>query len=40
MSELNAGDVLAMTRNNDFLEGNGILVLLFFIMMLGGGIGG
>lgn len=42
MGDLSAADVLAMTRsdNGGFLEGNGIIILLLFLLFLGGGIGG
>lgn len=41
MSDLSASDVLAMTRDNGgFLEGNGIIILLLFLLFLGGGFGG
>lgn len=42
MSELNASDVLAMTRNNGegFLEGNGIIILILFFLIFGFGGGG
>jgi len=41
MSDLSASDVLAMTKENGgFLEGNGIIILLLFLLFLGGGFGG
>lgn len=41
MGELSAADVLAMKSNeNGFLEGNGIIILILFFLMLGGGFGG
>jgi len=43
MGDLSAADVLAMTRTNEtggFLEGNGIIILLLFLLFLGGGFGG
>lgn len=42
MGDLDAGDVLAMTSrdNGGFLEGNGIIILLLFLLFLGGGFGG
>lgn len=41
MGELNASDVLAMTRSKDgFLEGNGIIILILFFLMFNGGLGG
>lgn len=36
---LTAGDILALTKDkddNNFLEGNGILIILFFLILLGG----
>lgn len=40
MSDLSAADVLAMTKDNSgFLEGNGIIILLLFLLFLGGGFG-
>lgn len=42
MGDLSAADVLAMTKgeNGGFLEGNGIIILLLFLLFLGGGFGG
>lgn len=43
MGDFSAADVLAMTRNEgsgSFLEGNGIIILILFFLMLGGGFGG
>lgn len=42
MSDLTASDVYAMTngRNGDFLNGNGILIILFFLIFGMGGWGG
>lgn len=41
MGDLSASDVFAMTRDNGgFLEGNGIIILLLFLLFLGGGFGG
>lgn len=38
MENLSAGDVLAMTKNNDgFLEGNGIIILILFFLIFGFG---
>lgn len=38
---LSAGDLLALTKDNDgFLEGNGIIVLILFLLMFSGGFGG
>ena len=39
MGDLSAADVLAMTKENGngFLEGNGIIILLLFLLFLGGG---
>lgn len=41
MSDLTASDVFAMTngRGNDFLNGNGILIILFFLIFGYGGFG-
>lgn len=38
MSDLSAGDILAMTRNNNegFLEGNGIIILILFLLLFSG----
>ena len=36
---LSAGDILALTKGSDgsnFLEGNGILIILFFLILIGG----
>ena len=38
---LSAGDILALTKENGgFLEGNGILIVLFFFLAFTGGLGG
>lgn len=37
MSELSAGDILAMTRKDGFLEGNGIIILILFFLLFGMG---
>jgi len=39
MSELSAGDILAMTRKDGFLEGNGIIILILFFLIFGMGGG-
>ena len=40
MSDLTAADIAAMTRKDGFLEGNGIIILILFFLMFGGGFGG
>lgn len=38
---LSAGDILALAKDNDgFLEGNGIIILILFLVLLGAGNGG
>lgn len=40
MSDLTAADIAAMTRKDGFLEGNGIIILILFFLVFGGGFGG